>query len=112
MKEIKCPNCGSMFTVDEADYASIVSQIKNAEFNEEIERRMAEMSERKDAEQKASMAEADKSFNQKLNVKQQALAEKDNEIARLKDQIAGLQNSRDLEIKAAVSDKEQESTSL
>lgn len=112
MKELKCPNCGSVFTVDEADYASIVSQVKNAEFNEEIERRMAEMSEKKDAEQKASMAEADKSFNQRLNEKQQAIFEKDNEIARLKDHIKGLQNSMDLEIKAAVSDKEQEITSL
>ena len=112
MKEIKCPNCGSVLTVNDADYASIVSQVKNAEFNEEIERRMAEISEMKDAEQKASMAEADKTFNLKLNEKQQAITEKDNEIARLKDQITGLQNSMDLEIKAAVSDKEQEITSL
>ena len=73
MKEIKCPNCGSVLTVNDADYASIVSQVKNAEFNEEIERRMAEISEMKDAEQKASMAEADKSFNLKLNEKQQAI---------------------------------------
>ena len=112
MKELKCPNCGSIFTVDEADYASIVSQVKNAEFNEEIERRMAEMAEKKDAEQRASMAEADKTFSQKLNEKQQALTEKDNEIARLKDKITGLQNSRELEIKTAVSDKEQEITNL
>jgi hypothetical protein len=112
MKEIKCPNCGSVLTVNDADYASIVSQVKNAEFNEEIERRMAEISEMKDVEQKASMAEADKAFNLKLNEKQQAITEKDNEIARLKDQITGLQNSMDLEIKAAVSDKEQEITSL
>ena len=39
MKELKCPNCGSMFTVNEADYASIVSQVKNAEFEEELKRR-------------------------------------------------------------------------
>ena len=32
MKELKCPQCGSVFSVDEADYASIVSQVKNAEF--------------------------------------------------------------------------------
>ena len=69
MKQLKCPNCGSMFTVDEAEYASIVSQVKTAEFNEEIERRMAEMSARKDAEQKASMAEAGKSFNDRLFAK-------------------------------------------
>ena len=40
MKELKCPKCGSVFTVDEADYASIVSQVKNAEFDAEIARRM------------------------------------------------------------------------
>ena len=37
MKELKCPQCGNVFTVDEADYASIVSQVKNAEFHEEVE---------------------------------------------------------------------------
>lgn len=30
MKEIRCPKCQSVFQVDEADYASIVSQVKNA----------------------------------------------------------------------------------
>lgn len=32
MKELKCPKCGNVFTVDEADYASIVSQVKNVDF--------------------------------------------------------------------------------
>ena len=35
MKELKCPKCGSVFQVDEADYASILSQVKNAEFDAE-----------------------------------------------------------------------------
>ena len=39
MKELKCPKCGSVFQVDEADYASILSQVKNAEFDAEIHRR-------------------------------------------------------------------------
>lgn len=33
-KELVCPNCHKVFTVDEADYASIVNQVKNAEFEE------------------------------------------------------------------------------
>ena len=33
MKELVCPNCGKAFTVDEADYASIVNQVKNTEFH-------------------------------------------------------------------------------
>ena len=42
MKELQCPNCGSAFVVDEADYASIVNQVKNAEFQEELNRRVEE----------------------------------------------------------------------
>ena len=29
MKELKCPQCGNVFAVDEADYASILNQVKN-----------------------------------------------------------------------------------
>ena len=116
MKELRCPNCGSVFTVDEADYASIVSQVRNAEFNGEISRRMAEMSARKDAEQKVSMAEADKSFNRKLNEKQQALMEKDNEIARLKEQNASMLRIAILEeqqkVKEALQKKDAEISEL
>ena len=36
MKELKCPKCGSVFTVDEADYASILQQVKNQEFEAEL----------------------------------------------------------------------------
>ena len=36
MKELKCPQCGSVFSVDEADYASIVSQVKTQEFDAEV----------------------------------------------------------------------------
>ena len=51
MKEIRCPKCGSVFQVDEADYASILSQVKNAEFDKELERRVADLHERQQAEQ-------------------------------------------------------------
>ena len=36
MKNIKCPNCGTVFKVDESDYAAIVSQVRNSEFDDEI----------------------------------------------------------------------------
>lgn len=45
MHEIKCPNCGTTFTVDESGYAAIVSQIKDEEFNKELERRKKELEE-------------------------------------------------------------------
>lgn len=43
MKELKCPKCGSTFSVDEADYALLLSQVKNSEFESELRRRIHEL---------------------------------------------------------------------
>ena len=53
MKELKCPQCGSVFTVDEADYASIVNQVKTQEFDAEVKARLAEIRKQSEAEQEA-----------------------------------------------------------
>ena len=42
MKEIKCPHCGTTFSVNDSDYESIVSQIRNDEFNRSLAERMHE----------------------------------------------------------------------
>lgn len=45
MRELKCPNCGKTFTVDKAGYAAILSQVKNKEFDRELEKRLHDMAE-------------------------------------------------------------------
>ena len=42
MKEIKCPHCGTTFSVNDSDYESIVSQIRNDEFNRSLQERLQE----------------------------------------------------------------------
>ena len=84
MKELKCPHCGQMFQVDEADYASIVNQVKTAEFDAEIERRLSELDERHRAEQALATAKAEQSFRDRLSDKQQELVVKEAEMERLK----------------------------
>ena len=60
MKELKCPKCGSTFTVDEADYALLLSQVKNSEFETELARRIHELEQtqklRMEAEKQAEAA--------------------------------------------------------
>jgi len=51
MKELKCPHCGSTFTVDEADYALLLSQVKNAEFETELARRIRELEQNQQMKQ-------------------------------------------------------------
>lgn len=112
MKELKCPNCGSMFTVDEADYASIVSQVKNSEFEEELERRLSEVMGRQDAEQKVKDAAARENFSRKLGDKEKTILEKEQEIARLKASLEGIEEKTRLEIDKAVAAKNLEIAGL
>jgi len=108
MKELRCPKCGNVFTVDEADYASIVNQVKNVEFHEEVERRLAELKAQKEAENKVSMAEAGKSFQEQLSKKDRTITEKDSEITQLKGQIEIFEERKKAEVDAAISAKNME----
>lgn len=102
MKELKCPKCGSVFKVDEADYASILNQVKNAEFNAEIERRLAELSMRHKAEQELSTAKTEQEFQTRLNKKEIELEAKNAEIDRIKNEknaeLAKIKGEKDMEI--------------
>ena len=102
MKELKCPKCGNVFQVDEADYASIVSQVKNAEFEAEIGKRLNEISSRQKAEQELVAAKAEQGFQQQLNQKDIELNSKNAEIERLKNGVESalekLKGEKDAEI--------------
>ena len=88
MKELKCPKCGSVFTVDESDYADIVNQVKNAEFNAEVDRRIKELEKQQSIQQQADELKAQQKFQTKQLEFNEKLAEKENEIIRLKADIA------------------------
>lgn len=90
MKELKCPHCGRVFTVDEADYASIVNQVKNAEFEAEVGRRIEELEARHETERELAETKSRQEFSALMNVKEQALNAKNSEIERLKSQMETL----------------------
>lgn len=102
MKELKCPHCGQVFQVDEADYASIVSQVKNAEFEAEIARRLSELNERNRTEQELAAAKTEQIFQSQLNKKNIELGAKDAEIKRLctetASQVEKIRGEKDAEI--------------
>ena len=112
MRELKCPKCGNVFSVDEADYASIVSQVKGAEFDAEVNRRISELHHQQEAEEKARAASAEKAHQSELFKKDQAISEKDGEIARLKEQISAMGDRQKLAVGTAVADKDKEIAAL
>lgn len=50
MQEIKCPNCGEVIQLDKSDYAEIVRQVRDKEFEEELDRRKAELKHQGESE--------------------------------------------------------------
>ena len=100
MKELKCPQCGSIFSIDEADYASIVSQVKTQEFDTEVQNRIKEIQKQNEVKQEAESLKIANDFQGKLNAKDKELSQKDNEIVRLKEQLDSFNQSKQLEINA------------
>src|SRR5574344_542032 len=87
MKELKCPKCGAVFTVDEADYASILNQVKNEAFDVEVEKRIAELHQQQEAEQTAAILKSEQGFKEQLSAKETEIAGKETEIAKLNERL-------------------------
>ena len=103
MKELKCPHCGKTFQVDEADYESIVSQVRNDEFKEELRRREDALRRELAASRKASDAEAETAHIKALVEKDRALAAKEKEISELRAKLSEQANA----VKIAVLEEQQ-----
>ena len=108
MQEIKCPNCGEVFQVDESGYAQIVQQVRDKEFEKELERREKELAQKNENDLTIARMEQEKSHNEELSKKNNELVEKDRLIEQLKSQIAGNETEKKLAINEAVQKKEKE----
>ena len=86
MQEIKCPKCGTVFTVDESGYAQIVAQVRDAEFERELKRRMDLVQSNQAQPTQLEVAKA-------RQESQDRLAAQAVEIAQLKAQIAAYEQS-------------------
>ena len=80
MNEIKCPNCGTVFKIDEKQYDSIVKQVRDSEFKNEIATRQEQYE--KDKNQAIKLAENE--LEKKLS---EMLKEKDLEITKLNEEL-------------------------
>ena len=130
MQEIKCPNCGQVFKIDESNYDSIVRQIRNHEFDKEVKEKLdaAISLEKKDAELLLSdkMNEKDKiiaSLRQEIEAsknnetqkienaiskQKDIIAQKEIEITKLKGDLNLKENSLNKEKEQALADKDKE----
>ena len=79
MYEIKCPNCGEVFQVEKAAYAEIVEQVRNEQFQADLDERVKAVREKMEAEQETALSKQEQKLQKKID-------EKDQEIFRLQEQ--------------------------
>lgn len=105
MNEIKCPNCKTIFKIDESEYESIVKQIRDKEFEKEIDSHDRRHEIDKENAIKLAKMEVEKDYTDRLN-------KKELEVKELKNEISLKKSENSLAIKEAVSLKEREIDNL
>ena len=102
MMEIKCPKCGTIFTVDKADYADIVSQVKNQEFAAEVAKREEELRAQYATREQLAKQQAEMQLQQSLAAKASEIEKQHSEINVLKAQLASIAQTKEAEKQAAL----------
>ena len=75
MHEINCPHCKKAFKIDEAGYADILKQVRDQQFDEEINRRLENAAKEKEASEKILATEFQLKMQQELNRKEKEITE-------------------------------------
>ena len=105
MKEIKCPHCGQLFTIDESNYDSIVKQIRDHEFYDELKKRETEYNEKLELQKEL----VTKDLMGKATVK---LNEQKAEIESLKNQLKLVEKEHENELNLKTSSLKEEINTL
>lgn len=99
--QLKCPNCGELFTIDESGYADLLKQVKDQTYEKELEEREAAIS--KNYELKMQLAK-----EQEDNARQLSESQLKNEITRLENQLKQSKSEKELAVNKAVGEVEKQ----
>jgi hypothetical protein len=127
MNEIICPNCKKAFKVDEAGFADILKQVRDHQFEEELNNRLALADKEKESAVELAKANLKNSLQDELVKKDkeltelkaksdtelaEKLAKKETEIAEMKSQIQSAEIQKKLDVSEAVKLIEKERDNL
>lgn len=87
MQEIKCPQCGKVFKVDESGFSDIVKQVRDQEFEREIKEREALFKADLETHLRAGEVEKKLAVTEAVSELEKALSKKDAELSGLKAQM-------------------------
>ncbi|MCR5629337.1 DUF2130 domain-containing protein [Eubacterium sp.] len=91
MAELKCPHCGQAFTVDDTELSSIVKQIRDKEFEKDLNSRLTEIESHLKKEHELEIEAKDSEHKLQIEAKENEIKlktkeEYEKEISRLKEE--------------------------
>ncbi len=101
MKELKCPHCGNVFTVDENDYAALLNQVKNSEFERELGRRIHELEQNQQLQSQLQQQQLQTQMQQLQAQIQQAEQAKQLAVAQVRQQATEAYMKKEQELAEA-----------
>ena len=109
MAELKCPKCGTTFKVDDTSYADILNQVRNHEFEAELEKRLEQSLHSEKQSHQAEIAELKAKFEQASTELKAKLAQSKTELEA---KLAQSKTEQELAIARATAPIERERDSL
>lgn len=108
MQEIRCPNCGEVFQVDETGYNQIVKQVRDKEFAKELEHREKELEVKQRQELELIRLQEEKVHTASITKKDAEISEKEQLIAELQAKLEAGETAKNLAVSEAMEKKNQE----
>ncbi len=127
MNEIICPNCKKVFKVDEAGFADILKQVRDHQFEEELNNRLAIAEDQKENAIELAVEKTKNSLQEELSNKEkeitqlktnnkseliEKLAEKNTELADLESKVQNFETVKELAVSNATKEIEKQRDSL
>ena len=108
MPEIKCPNCGEVFQVNESGYEKIARQVRDHEFAKELDRREKEAGVKQEQELRLLRLQEEKEHAEMIAIKDAEISAKEKLISELQAKLDASEAVRKLAVTEAVAEKNEE----
>ena len=116
MAELKCPHCGQAFTVDDAELSSIVSQIRDKEFNNDVNSRVLEIETAMEEKHQLELAalrnevvlELKEAHEKELEKLKKQIDKIENDKQKLQSKVEGAESKQEIAVLKAVKAAEDE----
>lgn len=108
MQEIRCPKCGEVFRVDETGYDQIAQQVRDKEFERELERRKKELEAKHERELEVIRLQEEKEHTASMTQKDAEISAKERKIAELQAKLDASETAKKLAVAEAIEKKNEE----